>query len=195
MLPSVCDYRDMLMACTHDEVNAVVVDIGSYQTKVGYAGEDTPKFVYPSLVGEQGGALGGERSCNNVGETTNGTARRLAGIHALSAPQTGMEVVSPYQGGGLLSDWEAVERLLSWGFADQMHLRMEEHPVMMAEPSGTSKAARERTAQLLFESCNTPAIFLSKNAVLSAFSMGRQTALIVDAGHKSTSGACRGVAC
>ena len=32
-----------------DEVSAVVVDIGSTCTKAGYAGEDCPKFVFPSV--------------------------------------------------------------------------------------------------------------------------------------------------
>lgn len=34
---------------TADEVNAIVVDIGSCTTKAGYAGEDTPKCVFPSV--------------------------------------------------------------------------------------------------------------------------------------------------
>ena len=42
------------LACTHaaelgfviaDEVNALVVDVGAYQCKAGYAGEDAPKVV------------------------------------------------------------------------------------------------------------------------------------------------------
>ena len=32
-----------------DEVNAIVLDVGTYQVKAGYAGEDTPKFVFPSV--------------------------------------------------------------------------------------------------------------------------------------------------
>lgn len=32
-----------------DEVNAVVIDLGSWQTKAGYAGDDTPKAVFPSV--------------------------------------------------------------------------------------------------------------------------------------------------
>eukprot|EP00962_Isochrysis_galbana_P018964 scaffold5504_cov101-Isochrysis_galbana.AAC.1 len=32
-----------------DEVSAVVMDIGSSTTKSGYAGEDCPKFVVPSV--------------------------------------------------------------------------------------------------------------------------------------------------
>jgi actin-related protein len=35
--------------CSADEVNAVVLDLGSWQTKAGYAGDDTPKAVFPSV--------------------------------------------------------------------------------------------------------------------------------------------------
>ena len=34
-----------------DEVTALVVDIGSGSTKAGYAGEDTPKAYFPSVMG------------------------------------------------------------------------------------------------------------------------------------------------
>ncbi|THU69828.1 hypothetical protein C4D60_Mb08t18520 [Musa balbisiana] len=34
-----------------DEVSAIVLDLGSYTCKAGYAGEDAPKAVFPSVVG------------------------------------------------------------------------------------------------------------------------------------------------
>lgn len=33
-----------------DEVSAIVVDLGSYSCKAGYAGEDAPKAVFPSVT-------------------------------------------------------------------------------------------------------------------------------------------------
>ena len=32
-----------------DEVSAIVVDLGSHSCKAGYAGEDAPKAVFPSV--------------------------------------------------------------------------------------------------------------------------------------------------
>ena len=32
-----------------DEVNALVIDIGGYQCKAGYAGEDAPKVVFGTV--------------------------------------------------------------------------------------------------------------------------------------------------
>jgi actin-like protein 6A len=34
-----------------DEVSAIVLDVGSHTVKGGYAGEDAPKSVLPSVVG------------------------------------------------------------------------------------------------------------------------------------------------
>jgi actin-related protein len=36
-----------------DDVNAIVIDIGSSTVKAGYAGEDAPKAVYPSVRPER----------------------------------------------------------------------------------------------------------------------------------------------
>lgn len=36
-------------ALRSDEVNAIVLDIGTHAVKAGYAGEDTPKYVFPSV--------------------------------------------------------------------------------------------------------------------------------------------------
>ena len=35
-----------------DEVGAIVIDPGSFSTRIGYAGEDSPKFDIPSCVGK-----------------------------------------------------------------------------------------------------------------------------------------------
>ena len=35
---------------TGDDVAAIVVDVGSSTVKVGFAGEDSPKTTYPSVL-------------------------------------------------------------------------------------------------------------------------------------------------
>lgn len=60
--------------------------------------------------------------------------------------------------------------------------------MMLAEPSQNEKSAREKMVELMFEKYNVPAVFIAKNAVLSSFALGRQTSLVVDAGHESTVG-------
>jgi actin-like protein 6A len=71
---------------------------------------------------------------------------------------------------------------------NQMRLTTEEHPMLLAEPSHNTSAAREKMVELMFEKYNVPAVFLAKNAVLSSFATARQTSLVVDVGHESTVG-------
>ncbi|PSC76499.1 Actin-related 4 isoform C [Micractinium conductrix] len=162
-----------------DEVNAVVLDLGSQQTKAGYAGEDTPKYVFPSSVGVVGG------DSMDVDGGSGGKRTLYVGTHALSHRREGMEIVSPFQE-GVISDWEAAEGLLEHALKQQMRLDTASHPVMLAEPSFNSREAREKAVELLFENYDCPAVFMAKNAVLSSFASGRQTSLVVDAGHERT---------
>jgi hypothetical protein len=64
---------------------------------------------------------------------------------------------------------------------------------MLAEPTHNTRAAREKAVELLFESQRCPALYLAKSAVLSAFAVGKQTALVVDAGYRGTTGGRGGV--
>ncbi|CAJ0929891.1 unnamed protein product, partial [Ranitomeya imitator] len=57
---------------------------------------------------------------------------------------------------------------------------------MMSEPTWNTREKRERLTELMFEHYNIPSFFLCKSAVLSTFSNGRSTALILDSGATYT---------
>ncbi|CDJ43014.1 actin-like family protein ARP4a, putative [Eimeria tenella] len=57
-----------------------------------------------------------------------------------------------------------------------------EHPVLVVEPTGTSKALRQSLAAAVFEDLQAPAAFFVPAAAAAAFSMGRSTALVVELG-------------
>ena len=63
-----------------------------------------------------------------------------------------------------------------------------QHPLMLAEPTFNTRELRERLTEIVFEQFGSPALFLAKNAALSAYATGRQTALVADAGHEGTVG-------
>ncbi|MCL4136927.1 UNVERIFIED_CONTAM: hypothetical protein GTU68_035860 [Idotea baltica] len=56
----------------------------------------------------------------------------------------------------------------------------------MSEPAWNSKAKRERLAEIFFEKYSLPAFYLAKNAVLTCFSGGRSTGLVLDSGSSHT---------
>eukprot|EP00899_Mesostigma_viride_P024725 jgi/Mesvir1/5437/Mv15496-RA.1 len=171
-----------------DEVSAIVLDVGSYMCKAGYAGEDTPKAVFPSLVGAiaRDGTGGGDAAMADAGAPPEKSKRDLyVGTNAVSYRRDGMEMVGPLKN-GLIEDWEVMEAIWKHALVEQLRVSPEEHPILLAEPPYNTKAIREKSVEVLFESHNVPALFVAKTAVLTSFASGRATSLVVDSGGAGT---------
>ncbi|KAG1665661.1 hypothetical protein FOA52_005451 [Chlamydomonas sp. UWO 241] len=170
-----------------DEVNSIVIDVGSCLCKVGYGGDDIPKAIFPSNVGVGPGA-GPEANGMEVDGKDGSTDKRMlhVGQQSVNFRRDGMEVATPFNEEGLLADWDAVEALWDHAFKDRLRINPAEYAMMMAEPSHNTRETREKMVEIMFEKFGCPALFLSRNAVLSAFATAKQTALVVDAGHEAT---------
>ena len=81
-----------------------MLDIGTYQVKAGYAGEDAPKFSCPTSLGVEGSGKASKDAMDIDGRQFK------TGWGALETATEGMEVVSPFKD-GLLDDWDAVTAL------------------------------------------------------------------------------------
>jgi actin-like protein 6A len=157
-----------------DEVGAIIGDVGSSMCKFGYAGEDLPKAVFPSDIGAIQPAEGG------------GSCKYVVGSPALNFRRDNMEVRNPMTE-GLPTDWDVIEQLWTHGFEKVLRVDPKEHPLLLAEPSFNTQANREKQAELAFETLGVQALFIAKNSMLSAFSVGRSSALVVDIGHSASS--------
>ncbi|KAK4267976.1 hypothetical protein QN277_024686 [Acacia crassicarpa] len=185
-----------------DEVSAIVIDLGSHTCKAGYAGEDAPKAVFPSVVGaidqmdidepdnntEKNSASSAD-SKNNTrnpdSDKIKGKRKLYVGSQSLGYRRDHMEVLSPLKD-GIVADWDIVDSIWDHAFRECLLIDPKEHPMLLAEPSSNTQQQRERTAELMFEKYKVPALFLAKNAVLTSFASGRATALVVDGGGGST---------
>jgi len=180
-----------------DEVGGVVIDVGTSTTKAGFAGEESPKSVFPSVAGilfsngKESTVGEGPRA---VGETEDGTpltnrsSKKIfyLGSQSLSIRRDGMEIHTPMEN-GLVSNWEVMEQIWSHTFSSQLRIDPKENPVLVAEPSFNTRSNREKMTELMFERYEVPAMFVAKNAVLAAFASGRATGVVVDAGAGGTS--------
>jgi len=88
---------------------------------------------------------------------------------------------------GLVKNWDVLEQLWDHLFTTQLRLNPSEHPILMAEASFNTKPLREKSTEIMFEKYKTPALFVSKNAVLTSFSSGKATSLVLDSGGGVTS--------
>jgi len=168
-----------------DEVAAIVLDLGSHTVKGGYAGEDAPKAVLPSVVGGvwDDVAKGGK----DVAMTdADAKRKRTYYVNQMGYRRDHMEVVSPFGKDGLIEDWDVVEQLWDHTLHKALLVDPKEHPMLLAEPPHVTRAHREKAVQLMFETQNVPALFLGKNPVLTAFASGKATSLVVDLGGQGT---------
>eukprot|EP00047_Mylnosiga_fluctuans_P005309 m.239711 g.239711 ORF g.239711 m.239711 type:complete len:432 (+) comp13529_c0_seq1:29-1324(+) len=173
-----------------DEVGAVVFDIGTHTTKAGYAGEDTPKGAFPSAVGVRPAEL---ENMMETSDETDGPAKKKSirstysiGTTNIATPRKDMAFAKPLKD-GLVDDWDVVEQLLNYSYSHVLRCESNDRPAMMSEASWNTKELREKMAEILFEKYQVPAMYLCKSAVLSSFSAGRSTALVLDVGASGAS--------
>ncbi|TIB68850.1 actin-related protein [Wallemia mellicola] len=170
-------------------VNApVVIDNGSGTIKAGFAGEDHPSCFFPVMrisnnlpsnvvpsVGRpkharvMAGSLEGEQFIGRK-------AQELRGLLKIKYP---MEH-------GIVTDWEDMEKIWSHIYTDELKALSEEHPVLLTEAPLNPRQNRDIAAQIFFETFNVPALFTSVQAVLSLYSSGRTTGLVLDSGDGVT---------
>lgn len=186
-----------------DEINALILDPGTYSTRAGFAGEDTPKSVTPT----------------NYGLTSSG--EKIFGENSIHLPRPDVEIKNPYTSDGIVEDWETASRLWEYSItsrltgpkqtppsknglnnktdengdvdmdeqAEQMDDQekvLGEYPLLMAEPAWNPQKSREKTMEIAMEEWGVPAFFLAKNGQLAAYSQGKATALVIDIGHQNT---------
>ena len=140
----------------------------------------------PVSVQNVGVIDGGAAEASDTSTSQSRSAQYLVGTNALNSQRPDMRIEEVFQD-GVVQNWDAAEALLSYTYKSCLCCNPEDHPLLMAEPSFNPPANREKVTELLFEKFNVPALFLSKNAVLSAFASGRGTALVLDVGGGITS--------
>ncbi|XP_076817641.1 actin, cytoplasmic-like [Clavelina lepadiformis] len=167
-------------------IPAIVVDNGSGVLKAGFAGEDRPSAVFPSLVGYRL-----QEGSNNEGKSTadayvGDQAQTIRGILNLKYPIEH----------GIVTNWDDMEKIWHHTFSSELHTVPCQRKVLLIEalfhPKDVQSAHatnREKMTQIMFETFNACAMYVANSGVLSLYASARTTGIAVDCGD----GACQAV--
>ncbi|KYQ96675.1 actin domain-containing protein [Tieghemostelium lacteum] len=148
----------------------LVIDNGSGMVKAGFAGEDAPRCVFPSIVGYPlfSSTMVGMGKDKYVGDE----AQAKRGVLSIKYPIEH----------GIITNFQDMETLWHYTFTNELRVDPSKHPVLLTEAPLNPKANRERMLEIMFENFDVPALYVAIQAVLSLYASGRTTGVVLDCG-------------
>ncbi|RSH91546.1 actin [Saitozyma podzolica] len=159
----------------------LVIDNGTGYTKMGFAGNSEPSFVFPTVIATHQSASSGSASAASSGGRA---PPPVAGKPSHLASKRGIEDLDFFIGDeavansktyslhypirhGQIENWDHMERFWEQSIFKYLRAEPEDHYVLLTEPPLNPPENRENTAEIMFESFNVQGLYIAVQAVLA----------------------------
>nr|XP_046228181.1 uncharacterized protein LOC124050094 [Scatophagus argus] len=148
----------------------IVLDTGSGLMKAGFADQDLPKVIFPTIIGMP--KYEEIMNSNLERDTYIGhEAQHMRGVLALKHPIKN----------GIIRNWDEMEKIWHHTF-QQLRVDPEDHPVLLTEAAMNPLENRQRMVEVMFECFSVPFTYVAMQAVLALYAAGRYTGVVFDSG-------------
>lgn len=153
-------------------------DNGTGYVKIGFAKDNFPRHIFPSMIGkplmkfEEEFAEGVELKDVMVGDE----AAQYRSMLDISYPMVN----------GQVRDWEGMKTLWNYTFNERLHIDPTEHKILLTEPPMNPNKNREQMGQMMFEEYNFQGVHVGLQAKLVLYSQGLYSGVVLDSGDGVT---------
>ena len=146
-----------LKSFNSDEFQTMIFDLGSYNYRIGYSGNDRPNYIFPPI-----------KFIN----------------HNLELQETEYEYLTSQKGDGFFLDIKKFEDFFDDFISDKELINeMNQGSLLFSEPVIHNKDQRMKLTEFLFEKYQIAGLFFCNSSVLSSFSYGKCSCIIFDSGN------------
>lgn len=142
----------------NDSQSNIVIDNGSGEIKCGFSSEETPKSIFPNVFSPSSNKIGDESKDDNIYPVSH----------------------------GVIVDWDSMEKVFTHLFDEELKVSAEQRQILLSEAPFSPKINKEKLTQLFFEKFNVQGLYISLQGLLSLYSVGKTTGLVVDSGDDMT---------
>lgn len=147
---------------------AIVLDVGSLQVRVGFAGEDAPRQTFRSVVGVS------KAACSiDDGVVVGDEAIEKQGPLVLNRPVER----------GCAVNWSHLEAIWRHAFIGLAVPDVTGHSVILTEPPLHPKLSREKMLQVMFEDFGVARMYVACSQTVALYAVGRTTGIVLDIGE------------
>ena len=141
-----------------DELQTTIFDLGSYNYRIGYSGNDRPNYIFPPI-----------KFINHNSEFQE---------------KEEYEYLTSQKGDGFFIDIKKFEDFFDDFISDkELKNEMNKGSLLFSEPVIHNKEQRIKLTEFLFEKYEIGGLFFCNSSVLSSFSYGKCLCLVFDSGH------------
>lgn len=156
-----------------DFMSAMIMDIGSFDSKVGTTGEDIPTSIFPTLLGKAKNSFKDMDKDFYIGQE----AWEKRSVLDLSKPVQR----------GLIKDWDGLEKIMNFAYLEKIKIDSTLHPILIGISINTEPVSKERLMLTSFESFGVEGFYCCPKPVLTLYGSGRTSGIVIDSGDEQSS--------